>query len=138
MFGEDIITGEREISIDNKRRIVIPKFTGIEENDRLICIYENDNTFFEIINFNDFKKVIKYKNSLSKKFLEDGDFEKYNIINQEMKKIIEEAFVSSRVDKWSRFVLDSNIVEKFDLNNKILVKGSLTSDNIYSLRCNKI
>ena len=38
MFGEDVILGLKEASVDCKGRIVLPKFTGVEVGEKN-CYY---------------------------------------------------------------------------------------------------
>lgn len=49
MFGEDIILGTGILKIDDKRRITIPKKTGVEKNDILICRYISGNDYLTIL-----------------------------------------------------------------------------------------
>jgi DNA-binding transcriptional regulator/RsmH inhibitor MraZ len=43
MFGEKDIIGNEVLKIDNKKRVVLPKFTYAEENDELIVVKLNNH-----------------------------------------------------------------------------------------------
>jgi len=57
MFGENIILGQAEASLDGKNRIILPKFTGAEEGDKLVIVDEID--FLSIYSEEVFTKQIE-------------------------------------------------------------------------------
>lgn len=45
MFGENKIIGRKNSILDAKNRTSIPKFSGIEQGDKLVLIQENEESF---------------------------------------------------------------------------------------------
>ena len=50
MFGDKAILGNRETKLDERGRMIIPKFTGVEENDQLVIQKSYIGNFYIIVN----------------------------------------------------------------------------------------
>lgn len=50
MFGDKAILGNRETKLDERGRMIIPKFTGVEENDQLVIQKSYIGNFYMIVN----------------------------------------------------------------------------------------
>ena len=57
MFGEDLILGYKEVSLDEKGRIFLPKFTGVEKGDK-ISVIENETGSFKLFNLMYMQRII--------------------------------------------------------------------------------
>ena len=58
MFGDIPIFGNSENGIDDRGRIFIPKFTGVEKNDKLI-IQKGNGNYYVIFNYSDVERKIE-------------------------------------------------------------------------------
>ncbi len=131
MFGEDIILGTGTLKINDKRRITIPKKTGVEKNDILICRYISGNDYLTILAY---KKIIEYKNKLET-ILRNSEYNSdiYNKAINELRTIAVEFDGKKEADKNGRFILPQSICEELDFepSSSILAyEGSY--ENLYS------
>lgn len=114
MFGEIPIFGNSENKIDNKGRLFVPKFTGVEENDRLV-VQKGQGNYYVIINFSEIEdKLRQLKNS-----------------NQEGKiEIITSSIVSLvKVDKQGRIIFHPH--ESFAIDRKVFIHGNYDSIQVF-------
>ena len=114
MFGEIPIFGNSENKIDNKGRLFVPKFTGVEENDRLV-VQKGQGNYYVIINFSEIEdKLRELKNS-----------------NQEGKiEIITSSIVSLvKVDKQGRIIFHPH--ESFAIDRKVFIHGNYDSIQVF-------
>lgn len=68
MFGDKAILGNRETKLDERGRMIIPKFTGVEENDQLVIQKSYIGNFYMIVNLTDIKNKVKRFEDLNKDF----------------------------------------------------------------------
>ena len=112
MFGEDIIFGTGTFKLGDKRRIIIPKKTGVEKDDILICRYISGNDYFTI---SAYKKIIECKNKLES-ILRNSEHnsEIYNKTISELCTIAQQFDGKYEVDGQGRFILPQSICEKLN------------------------
>lgn len=99
MFGDEVILGQSQLTVDQKGRVFIPPYTKREEGDRLVLFYDNDLNVYEIHSFDEIKKEIsKIKNKIenSKTKLEKIEYKK------ELYEYSKSILMCSRVDKNGR------------------------------------
>ena len=114
MFGEMPIFGNSENKIDNKGRLFVPKFTGVEENDQLI-IQKGHGNYYVIINYKEIEDKLRQLKSN----------------NQERKiEIITSSIVSLvKVDKQGRIIFHP--YESFAVNRKVFIHGNYDSIQVF-------
>ena len=71
MFGDKAILGNRETKLDERGRMIIPKFTGVEENDQLVIQKSYIGNFYMIVNLTDIKNKVKRFEDLNQEFLKE-------------------------------------------------------------------
>ena len=114
MFGEMPIFGNSENKIDNKGRLFVPKFTGVEENDQLI-IQKGHGNYYVIINYKEIEDKLRQLKSN----------------NQERKiEVITSSIVSLvKVDKQCRIIFHP--YESFAVNRKVFIHGNYDSIQVF-------
>ena len=111
MFGDNIIIGYSNSSVDEKKRIILPKFTGAAPGDKLIVIPEDN-------------RLAIYSSYILEEYVdkidEIKDFREKKELLKEFREYCESVIAEVIVDKSKRIAL-SNI----DFNdNKVIVRGS--------------
>ena len=111
MFGDKIIIGYSNSSVDEKKRIILPKFTGVAPGDKLIVIPEDN-------------RLAIYSSYILEEYVdkidEIKDFREKKELLKEFREYCESVIAEVTVDKSKRIAL-SNI----DFNdNKVIVRGS--------------
>jgi DNA-binding transcriptional regulator/RsmH inhibitor MraZ len=111
MFGDKIIIGYSNSSVDEKKRIILPKFTGAAPGDKLIVIPEDN-------------RLAIYSSYILEEYVdkidEIKDFREKKELLKEFREYCESVIAEVIVDKSKRIAL-SNI----DFNdNKVIVRGS--------------
>lgn len=114
----DNILGVFNRSIDNKYRIVVPKFAGVEKDEELVIIIKKD--YFEI---KELKTIIaKIKNIESK--LETASNKETLSFYQDMKNEITACIGHTlKKDSNDRIILGRSIIERYNLNNEVVIEG---------------
>ena len=114
MFGEIPIFGNSENKIDNKGRLFVPKFTGVEENDRLV-VQKGQGNYYVIINFSEIEDKLR----ALKKSNQEGKIE-----------IITSSIVSLvKVDKQGRIIFHPH--ESFAIDRKVFIHGNYDSIQVF-------
>jgi DNA-binding transcriptional regulator/RsmH inhibitor MraZ len=119
MFGEDIIMGLKEISIDPKNRITIPKFTGIEGSEEIGLVLNESFKSLYIMKKEEVDKFIKQlikENGLEEEYL--FDLEKRRVNYQ-----INNSYDYVTTDKQCRINLPSRFISSLQIENKAFVIG---------------
>jgi len=117
MFGEKSIYGQKEVTLDNKGRIILPANTKREKGDNLILVYDEDISAYEILSFDIYDKIIEKL--------------KINILNATNK--VDEIYYKKRIYEISKSVIKTLNVDIqgrvilgkiYDNTNKVLCIGA--------------
>ena len=117
MFGENPMFGQAEVSIDSKGRIFLPTFTGREEGDQVVLVFNDILEIHEIYSVS----------ALEKKFKQIEE----QIVKATTKK--EEIFYKKRLYQLSKSILRSSKVDSqgrmligktFEDEDKLLTTGA--------------
>lgn len=102
MFGEELILGQTEMSVDDKSRVVIPASTKREVGEKLILIYDESLEIYEIYSINKLREK----------------FEKINTLIIESKNKNEEIQYKKKLCELSKSVLK---IQKVDTQGRITI-----------------
>lgn len=116
MFGEESMYGQKEVSIDEKGRMLLPAYTKREKGDKLFLIYDEDICLYQIFNFSTYDDIV---NKLQNNYL--------NANNK-----MDEIYYKKRICEVSKSIISSLKVDsqgrvkigKIYGQNKVLCIGS--------------
>lgn len=115
MFGDKAILGNRETKLDERGRMIIPKFTGVEENDQLVIQKSYIGNFYMIVNLTDIKNKVKRFEDLNKEFLKE--------------RLLSSVVGVVKVDKQNRIFFKD--FKNFAIDRKRFFHGSLDSLQVF-------
>lgn len=128
MFGDKLIIGSKECSIDSKRRFFIPKSVCAEANDELVfCITQEDNLV--VYNITSLNKTIE---SYESKIKDSENLEFIKAMKEEMEKVYASCLCSSKVDKQGRVIISQEVCEQFEIEDTIITQGLGNSMLLFS------
>lgn len=127
MFGEDIILGYKEASVDNKGRIVLPKFSGAETGEK-IAIVDNGPRSLKLYAVLSMKKTI---DALNKNCSPD-EFEKLQALNDRLQLLYYSYLATSNVDSQRRINIPDQIIRSHGFTDSVIMQGCGTNLTIYS------
>lgn len=104
MFGKDSIYGQAIVHLDDKKRIILPRFTGASQGDRLILV--RNNNYLSIHSEVNFERKIK---ELESRYEKSSGAEKIQIDIQ-LLEIYKSILKKLKCDKERRVTL-GNIIE---------------------------
>ncbi len=102
MFAEKPLYGIKEIAIDDKGRIMLPKFTKRETGDELILLFDSKTSQYKIYNSKRYDEIIDILQKYSLKAINKSDRLKYKKRIYEMCKNVLRTLT---VDKQNRVFL---------------------------------
>lgn len=108
MFGDEIILGSKDVTIDNKYRIVIPSFTLAEENDLLVGRYIERNNYITIHALNIIKNKI-LEISRKQELCNSDKCDEYLRLKQRLDILFSECSNVVKLDRQKRFLIPDNL-----------------------------
>lgn len=131
MFGETIIVTNRELKLDNKRRIIIPSSTGVEEEERLHIMFNPLKEYLLLYKKEDFEKVIQIYEDYFATLLKEGkiDAKKYRNLRRYLYASL--CFGEERVDKYHRITLPTSAIERLKMNSSLYAVGNKQHLELY-------
>ena len=118
MLEEEIILN-KEISIDNKNRIVIPKEAKPNYGD-IVCLIRENDLVFRIQSFNKYSNLLKNYRRLimnSKDIKNKLDYENLRSL------LILSLMGKKEVDSTNRIIIPEKVIEEYNLGEKVIVTG---------------
>lgn len=124
MFGEDKIIGEKEVKVDDKHRVILPKFTYAEAGDiimpRFSAIQSNVLFLFNEeeyhIQRDKFESFLKEQRVL-------GKFTYHDILRYRRYYYGHLSFMGEKVDKSRRFLLEGRAISNLEISDKLFMMG---------------
>ena len=124
----DNILGIETKKIDDKYRIILPKFTGVEIEEELCLILRQD--YLEIRSI----ESVKVELERLKEELKKANNYEIDAFYQEKINGITSCFKGSvKVDKQRRIIIGREIVEAYKLDEGIKIEGAVDSIRIWNL-----
>ena len=118
MLEEEIILN-KEISIDNKNRIIIPKEAEPNDGD-IVCLIRENDLVFRIQSFNKYSNLLKKYRRLimsSKDIKSKLEYENLRSL------LILSLMGKKEVDSINRIIIPEKVIEEYDLGKKVIVTG---------------
>lgn len=117
MFGEKMIIGQKLISLDNKKRIILPKFSYAEYKDEIVFLLDKNNVVM-LYNMNMLLEKINQLevNSENSKLL--------NLYNTELERIYDSCISTGFVDKQKRIIIPKEIIDKVSFDGHVYALGN--------------
>lgn len=128
MFGEEKIFGKSEISIDEKNRIKLPKFTYAEAGDRIIIQQEDDA--LKISNELKITKIIEEIEE-SLKYVEN--ISEAKTLKEKIDKLCISIISKKICDQQNRIILPNGIFDTSE-TNRIMSVGYGDYIKLYTLK----
>ncbi len=131
MFGDRLILEEVCVRMDDKRRIVIPKFTGVTKGDKLAFFYTSDFKGIKAYNFADVQKAITKLYELLEK---NSTTKMCQFAKTALEKLELYSAGYGVTDMQGRLTLPSCASQKINLgenNELVFVAGTIDSIEIY-------
>lgn len=127
MFGEEPILGYREVGLDEKSRIFLPKFTGVEQGDR-ISFVEDTPSSLKLYNLMYMQQLISEIN----KKCNPEDKEKVQQLSDRLQLLYYSYLATSKVDSHGRITIPQDIANEYKFKDKIIVQGCGTNLTIFN------
>lgn len=127
MFGEDVILGLKEASVDCKGRIVLPKFTGVEVGEK-IAIIDNGARSLKLYSVLYMKKVVEALN----KNCSPDELERLQSLNDRLQLLYYSYLATSNVDSQRRVNIPDQIIRSHGLTDSVIMQGCGTNLTLYS------
>lgn len=127
MFGEDLILGYKEVSLDEKGRIFLPKFTGVEKGDK-ISVIENETGSFKLFNLMYMQRII---DELNKKCC-SKDQERIQLLSDRLQLLYYSYLTTCNVDSQRRIHIPQQILDEHEFSDKVIMQGSGTSLTVFN------
>ena len=124
MFGGDMIIGISEQSLDNKNRIILPKFTGASYEDELVLFQEEDNFSVYHMNYLIQKLGLLEKNELL-------DLKSFLVLKRRYDEIMSNVFAKCSVDRQKRILLPQLVVDYYQLSHSVIIRGAIDHVNVF-------
>lgn len=124
MFGDIKMIGIAEQNLDEKNRIILPKFTNASKGDEVVLFQEKE--YFSIYHLD---YLIQKLDSLEKNEL--TDLKSFLILKRKYDEIMLNIFSKSTVDGQKRIHLPQQVVDDYQLNNSVIVRGAIDHVNIF-------
>lgn len=117
MFGENLILGESYGKLDDKNRIFIPSFTGVEPKEQLLLqtINYNKDLAIKLLSTKEYLYMIERFKKLRENTTNIKDFERYTI---EIEKICQNLEYLVNVDSQKRIQLPHSLITKLEWESK--------------------
>ena len=118
MLDEEIILN-KEISIDNKHRIAIPKEAEPNAGD-IVCFVRENDLAFRIQSFSKYSDLLKKYRKLimnAKDIQSKLDYEKIRSL------LTLSLMGKKEVDSINRIIIPEKVIEEYDLGKKVIVTG---------------
>ena len=121
MFGEQRITGTKIVTLDEKNRISLPKFTYAQKEDKIAVLSKEE---FISLYSSDYIEKTFFPNEL--KTVEDFML-KSKIYDELSKYLVAELSVGSN----NRISLSSWLIEQYKIAKTVILSGAIDHLNIY-------
>ena len=123
MFGANEIIGEKAIKIDNKHRIIIPAFTGVEPNEELVLQLNMLENILFIYGKDEFYK----KSKLFEQTLKEQS-RRLGMSLPDLRKIqrlyySKLSFMPEKVDREKRIIIPEKVISSLELTDRVFVIG---------------
>ncbi|MBQ8132181.1 MAG: hypothetical protein IJ193_06795 [Bacilli bacterium] len=123
MFGDELIVGEGILTLGQKNRIVLPKFTGAEKYDIIIPHYNREKSILSFYSSKEFYELSeKFENKLMDAKRE-GKVSYSELLKLRRYYYATLSFGSEAVDAQRRIVLDKRIVSHLQIEKQMYVVG---------------
>lgn len=118
MLDEEIILN-KEISIDNKHRIAIPKEAEPNDGD-IVCLIRENDLVFRIQSFNKYSNLLKKYRRL---IMSSKDI-KSKLEYENLRSLLTLSLMGKKeVDSINRIIIPEKVIEEYDLGKKVIVTG---------------
>ena len=124
MLGSEMIIGISEQALDNKNRIILPKFSNASKGDEVILFQEE--SYFSIYDIHYFIQKIDF---LKKSEL--LDLKNFLVLKRKYDDIMSNVLTKCCVDGQRRILLPQLIVDYYQLNNSVVVRGAIDHINVF-------
>ena len=121
MFGKKIMLGNTIQTIDEKHRIILPKFTGAEKGDKLVLFQEEN--FFSIYSLEVLLNQIHQEVSVN--------LESFLILKDRNDQLSSNVLAIVDVDRYRRVLFSPYVCEKYQLNDKVFISGAIDHINVF-------
>lgn len=120
MFKENSILGTYVRKVDIKSRIIIPSSTGVEEDDVLCLIRENDLAF-KIYSY----RLIEAKFKRYRRLINAARNSKDELERKNMRDMLALSIMDKvSVDFQNRIVVPKSIIEEYKIDGRVILCGS--------------
>ncbi len=127
MFGEELILGYREVSLDDKGRIFIPKFTGVEKGDK-ISIVENGSSSLRLYNLMYMQRLINELNQKSN----SEEQERIQLLSDRLHLLYYSYLATSKIDSQGRMTIPQDIAREYGFKDKAYMQGCGSNLTIFN------
>lgn len=128
MFGEEKIFGKSEISIDEKNRIKLPKFTYAESGDRIIIQQEDD-----ALKISNELKITKIIEEIEEALKYVENISEAKALKKEIDKLCISIISKKICDQQNRIILPNGIFDTSE-TNRIMSVGYGDYIKLYTLK----
>lgn len=129
MFGEIPILGYKEVSVDEKGRIFLPKFTCAEKGDQ-VSVLENGANSFKLYNLTYLQNIINELN----KSCDSSEKRKIQELSDRLQLLYYSYLATGRVDSQRRLNIPDQILREYGFKDTAIMQGCGTNLTIFNSR----
>ena len=131
MFGEDLMIGKRETTIDGKNRVILGASTYAEKGDELAMLLSNDKTYLKLFR----RELIETKiRELLEQESKAKDAKEQSFIEQKLSLYKDSVVSLPKVEAQRRLSIPKEVVDELKLQGHVYVVGAFDSVEIYPSR----
>lgn len=127
MFGEKLIFGQKEVSIDDKGRITLPAFTHAEPKDEVSFVYPETGDYVRIFLYH---KIETLMNIMIDKQINTSDLKLMEDIQNAINNLQSLCIGTATLDKQKRVIVPKHVRERLKLESSVEIIGA--TDTVYT------
>lgn len=127
MFGEKLIFGQKEVTMDVKGRIVLPAFTYAEAKDEVSFVYPENGDYVRIFLYNKIEALI---NMMIDKQLNTSDLKLMKELQNVINNLHDLCIGNAILDKQKRVIVPKHVRDRLQLESNVKIIG--TTDIVYT------
>lgn len=131
MFGEDLMIGKREATIDEKNRVILGASTYAEKGDELAMLLSNDKTYLKLFR----RELIETKiRELLEQESKAKDAKEQSFIEQKLSLYKDSVVALPKVDAQRRMLIPKEVVKALNIKSNVYIVGAFDWIEIYPSR----
>ncbi|MBR2137696.1 MAG: hypothetical protein IJ966_00140 [Bacilli bacterium] len=131
MFSDNPILGVKETTIDNKGRVILPKFTFAEKADELEITRNLKTGILEIYSLNSLLTRLK---QIETSLISSKSQQEKEYLESQIQRILASCIDSAKVDSQSRILIPSQVRNEYGFEDKVVIHGGYDHVKVFKTK----